>query len=126
MVGVVTGPQRVTIPTLQILAVLMSSPQRTDWYGRGLSARTGLGSGTVLECLYRLRRWGWLESRREDAGEASREGRPARNYYRMTDVGRRGAEALLAGRFKGQLRFAPTPVLPAQAPDATTSAGGSP
>ena len=56
-------PQRVTLPTLQILAAFMSDLSRDDWYGRALSVHTGLGSGTVLQCLYRLENWGWLESR---------------------------------------------------------------
>src|SRR6266568_4619961 len=60
-------PQRVTLPTLQILAAFMSDLARDDWYGRALSVHTGLGSGTVLQCLYRLENWGWLESRREAA-----------------------------------------------------------
>ena len=58
-------PQRVTLPTLQILAAFMADLSRDDWYGRSLSVHTGLGSGTVLQCLYRLENWGWLESRWE-------------------------------------------------------------
>jgi len=30
-------PQRVTLPTLQILAAFMSDLKRDDWYGRTLS-----------------------------------------------------------------------------------------
>ena len=100
-------PQRVTLPTLQILAAFMSDLKRDDWYGRALSGRTGLGSGTVLQCLYRLENWGWLESRWEDKDVATRDGRPPRRFYRLTGVGQREANALLAERFKGQLRFAP-------------------
>ena len=51
-------PQRVTLPTLQILAAFMADLSRDDWYGRALSVHTGLGSGTVLQCLYRLENWG--------------------------------------------------------------------
>ncbi len=100
-------PQRVTLPTLQILAAFMSDLRRDDWYGRALSQHTGLGSGTVLQCLYRLERWGWLESRWEDRDVATRDGRPPRRFYRLTGVGQREANALLVERFKGQLRFAP-------------------
>ena len=71
-------PQRVTLPTLQILAAFMSDLKRDDWYGRALSVRTGLGSGTVLQCLYRLDNWGWLESWWEDRDVATRDGRPPR------------------------------------------------
>src|SRR5215467_1817019 len=65
-------PQRVTLPTLQILAAFMSDLRRDDWYGRALSVHTGLGSGTVLQCLYRLENWGWLDSRWEDRDVATR------------------------------------------------------
>ena len=44
-------PQRVTLPTLQILAAFMANLTRDDWYGRALAQHTGLGSGTVLQCL---------------------------------------------------------------------------
>ena len=44
----------------------MSDLRRDVWYGRALSVHTGLGSRTVLQCLYRLENWGWLESRWED------------------------------------------------------------
>ena len=85
----------------------MSDLSRDDWYGRALSVHTGLGSGTVLQCLYRLENWGWLESRWEDRDVATRDGRPPRRFYRLTGLGQREATALLAERFKGQLRFAP-------------------
>ena len=100
-------PQRVTLPTLQILAAFMADLSRDDWYGRALSVHTGLGSGTVLQCLYRLENWGWLESRWEDRDVATRDGRPPRRFYQLTGVGQREARALLGERFKGQLRFAP-------------------
>jgi DNA-binding MarR family transcriptional regulator len=100
-------PQRVTLPTLQILAAFMSDPGRDDWYGRALSVHTGLGSGTVLQALYRLENWGWLESRWEDKEVATRDGRPPRRFYQLTGVGQREANALVAARFKGELRFAP-------------------
>src|SRR5215470_20041924 len=69
-------PQRVTLPTLQILAAFMADLSRDDWYGRALSVHTGLGSGTVLQCLYRLENWGWLESRWEDRDLATRDVAP--------------------------------------------------
>ncbi len=100
-------PQRVTLPTLQILAAFMSDLTRDDWYGRALSLHTGLGSGTVLQRLSRRENWGGLEPRWEDKDVATRYGRPPRRFYRLTGVGQREANALLAVRFKGQLRFAP-------------------
>jgi PadR family transcriptional regulator, regulatory protein PadR len=100
-------PQRVTLPTFQILAAFMADLSRDDWYGRALSVHTGLGSGTVLQCLYRLENGGWFESRWEDRDAATPVGRPPRRFYTLTGVGQREARALLAERFKGQLRFSP-------------------
>jgi PadR family transcriptional regulator, regulatory protein PadR len=100
-------PQRITLPTLQILAAFMANPLRDDWYGRALAQHTGLGSGTVLQALYRLETWGWLESRWEDQAIAAREGRPPRRFYQLTGLGQREAVALLQQRFAGELRFAP-------------------
>jgi predicted transcriptional regulator len=93
---------------LQILAAFMSDLAREDWFGLALSRHTGLGSGTVLQCLYRLEReYGWLESRWEDKELAAREGRPPRRFYKLTGLGQREAVALLQQRFSGQQRFAP-------------------
>jgi DNA-binding PadR family transcriptional regulator len=101
-------PQRVTAPTLQVLAAFMSELARDDWYGRALSQHTGLGSGTVLQCLYRLEReYGWLESRWEDQEVAAREGRPPRRFYKLTGLGQREAAALLQQRLSGLLRLSP-------------------
>jgi PadR family transcriptional regulator, regulatory protein PadR len=94
-------PQRVTLPTLQILAAFMSDLSRDDWYGRALSVHTGLGSGTVLQCLYRLENWGWLESRWEDRNVATRDGRPPRRFYRLTGVGQRGGDRAARGAVQG-------------------------
>jgi PadR family transcriptional regulator PadR len=100
-------PQRVTLPTLQILAAFMADPDRDDWFGLALSRHTGLGSGTVLQCLYRLEQWGWLESRWEDKDHAAKERRPPRRFYQLTGVGEREAMTLLQQRMSGLLRFDP-------------------
>jgi PadR family transcriptional regulator PadR len=99
--------QRVTAPTLQILAALMSDLGRDDWFGRALSQHTGLGSGTVLQCLYRLETWGWLESSWEDKQAAARDRRPPRRFYRLTGLGQREAVTLLQQRMSGLLRLNP-------------------
>jgi DNA-binding PadR family transcriptional regulator len=102
------GPQRVTTPTLQVLAAFLSDLSRSDWYGRALAQHTGLGAGTVLQVLYRLEReYGWLESRWEDQTIAAREGRPPRKFYTLTGLGEREATALLQQRFSGLLRLSP-------------------
>jgi PadR family transcriptional regulator len=101
------GPERVTLPTLLILAAFMADPLRDDWYGRALAQHTGLGSGTVLQCLYRLEQWDWLKSRWEDKQAAAKDRRPPRRFYQLTGLGQREAVALLERRSSGQLRFAP-------------------
>jgi PadR family transcriptional regulator, regulatory protein PadR len=102
------GPQRVTAPTLQVLAAFMSDLSRADWYGRALAQHTGLGAGTVLQVLYRLEReYGWLQSRWEDQAIAAQEGRPPRRFYELTGLGQREAAALLQQRMSGLLRLNP-------------------
>jgi DNA-binding PadR family transcriptional regulator len=64
------------VGTPRTAAAFMADLSRDDWYGRALSIHTGLGSGTVLKCLYRLENWGWLESRWEDREVATADGRP--------------------------------------------------
>jgi PadR family transcriptional regulator, regulatory protein PadR len=101
-------PQRVTAPTLQVLAAFLSDLRRDDWYGRALSQHTGLGSGTVLQCLYRLEReYSWLESRWEDQETAAREGRPPRRFYKLTGLGQREVPDFLQQRMSGLLRLSP-------------------
>ncbi len=99
-------PRRVTAPTLQILAAFMSDISRDDWFGLALARHTGLGSGTVLQALYRLEReYGWLESWWEDKHAAARDGRPPRRFYKLTGLGQREATALLQQRLSGLLRL---------------------
>jgi DNA-binding MarR family transcriptional regulator len=100
-------PQRVTLPTVQILAAFMSAPGRGDWFGLALARHTGLGAGTVLQCLYRLEHYGWVESRWEEKDHAARERRPPRRFYRLTAAGEREAIALLQQRMSNLLRLDP-------------------
>lgn len=98
-------PQRVTVPTLQILAAFMSDLKLDGWYGRALSIYTGLGSGTVPPVPLPLENWGWPESWWENKDVATADGRPPRRFYRLTAVGQRGGERAAPG---AQLRFAPS------------------
>ena len=97
------GPRKVTVPTLQLIDVLLSEPTRRDWFGLELCRRTGLGSGTVAQILYRLEEWRWLESRWEDAAAAAAQRRPRRRFYRLTGEGERAARELIRRRFPGRL-----------------------
>jgi DNA-binding PadR family transcriptional regulator len=56
-------------------------------FGFDIMAATGLTSGTVYPTLDRLEQAGLLRSSWEDEGEAHREGRPARRYFRLTKAG---------------------------------------
>jgi DNA-binding PadR family transcriptional regulator len=97
------GPLKVTVPTLQVLDVLLAEPERADWFAFEFCRRTGLGSGTVTQVLFRLERWGWLASRWEDAALAFSQRRPRRRFYRLTGEGQRAARELIRRRFPGRL-----------------------
>ena len=101
-------PQRITIPTLQVIDLLLAEPDRTDWFALEVCRRTGLGSGTVTQILLRLQEWGWVTDRWEDATAAHRRGRPRRRFYRLTGVGASEARALVRNRFPGLIRWAAT------------------
>src|SRR5215467_3411060 len=98
-------PQRVTLPTLQLLAAFMSEPGRSDWFGLALARHTRLGAGTLLQCLYRLEHYGWVESRWENKEEAARERRPPRRFYQLTGAGEIEAVAHLQQCMSGLLRL---------------------
>jgi PadR family transcriptional regulator len=99
------GPQKVTVPTLQVLDVLLAEPARDDWFGFELCRQTRLSSGTVTQIMFRLERWGWLASRWEDAMEAHGQGRPRRRLYRLTGTGEAAARRLMMERFPGHARW---------------------
>ena len=100
-----SGPKKVTLPTLQVLDVLVGEPSRDDWYALELCRQTGLGSGTVAQILFRLEQWGWVEDRWEDASEAHARRRPPRRFYQLTGVGEREARLLLTHRLPGRLKW---------------------
>lgn len=103
MAALAPGPKKVTVPTLQILDLLLAEPGRADWFAFELCRRTGLGSGTVTQILFRLERCGWLESRWEDAAHAFSQRRPRRRFYRLTGEGQHAARELIRRRFPGRL-----------------------
>ena len=69
--------------------------------GRALSFHAGLGSGTVLQCLYRLENLGWLESRGGLRLGDVRWPATAAAVLHADGVGQREERALVAERFKG-------------------------
>ena len=98
-------PGKVTLPMLRVLDLLLSEPTRGDWFALQVCRETRLGSGTVVQILFRLDRWGWVESRWESFDEARESHRPRRKFYRMTATGAREATALLATNFPGFMRL---------------------
>lgn len=84
---------RMSPQTLALLNVMLEEP--TEWkYGLELIETLGIKGGTVYPTLARLERFGWLESKREEA-EPSEVGRPRRRHYRLTGEGQRQAESAL-------------------------------
>jgi DNA-binding PadR family transcriptional regulator len=57
-------------------------------YGADIMAATGQGGGTIYKVLRRLEERGLIVGAWEDAGQAERERRPRRRYYRLTRDGR--------------------------------------
>jgi PadR family transcriptional regulator PadR len=101
------GPRRVTVPVLQVIDLFLSEPGRDDWFTLDVCRRTGHGSGTVAQVLYRLQEWGWVTSRWEDSADAHERGRPRRRFYQLTGLGAAEARQLLRQRFPGVPRWAP-------------------
>src|SRR5262249_59938346 len=95
------GPQRVTMPVVQVLDLLLSEPARDDWFALEICRRTRLGSGSVVEILFRLQKWGWVTSRWEDAAEAHRRGPPRGHFDRVTGPGGAATPATMRERVPG-------------------------
>ena len=93
------GPERLTVPVLQVIDLLLAEPDRDDWFALEICRQTGLGSGTVAQILFRLQGWGWVTSRWEDAAGAHRRGRPRRRFYRLTGEGAAAARQVMRRRF---------------------------
>ncbi len=97
-----------TVPVLQVIDLLVADPRRDDWFALDICRRTGLGSGTVAQILFRLQDWGWVSSRWEEATEAHRRGRPRRRFYQLTGHGAAEAREVLRRRFPGMARWTPS------------------
>lgn len=92
---------------LRILDLLLSQPTRNDWFALQIVRETKLGSGTVVQILFRLERWGWVVSEWEDLGDASDHRRPRRRFYHLTGTGARKAQQLLERTLPRSLRLRP-------------------
>jgi PadR family transcriptional regulator len=84
---------RLTPQSLALLNVLLQNP--ADWkYGLELIEALGIKGGTVYPTLARFERFGWLESRAEEADPAKVK-RPRRRLYRLTGEGQLQAQIAL-------------------------------
>ena len=101
------GPGKVTVPMMRVLDVLLSEPNRDDWFALQICRSTRLGSGTVVQIMFRLDRWGWVESRWEDFDAARDQRRPRRKFYRLTGMGASRADAYIHEALPRTLRLRP-------------------
>ena len=62
-------------------------PRHKGLTGADIIRVSNLQSGFVYPCLYRLEKYGWLQSTQEN-GDARELGRPLKRFYRMTKEGR--------------------------------------
>lgn len=68
--------------------LVLAAVARGCRFGFDIMDEIGLKSGSVYRALSRLEELELVESSWEDAGEALREKRPRRRYYRLTERGR--------------------------------------
>lgn len=95
-------PQRVTLPLLTVVAVLLERPT-AERHGYAIAKDTFLSGGTVQQILARLERDGWLTSREEDI-DPHVAGRRPRRLYKLTGAGQANAEQMMrdhAHRIRG-------------------------
>ena len=87
--------QRVTAPTLDVLAALLDGGDDTGGpiWGLVIIKHTGRPSGTIYPLLERLERNGWILGSWED--DSDRSG-PRRRLYEFTAEGRVAAEDLVS------------------------------
>lgn len=85
---------RMTFETLKVLNIFLENLNEPQ-YGLEITKATGVQAGTLYPILERLETNEWLSSEWENI-DPVREGRRARRYYTITDLGRR--EALKAQR----------------------------
>jgi PadR family transcriptional regulator PadR len=80
-----SGPPRITLNMLRVLAVLFEDPM-AEHYGLEIGKAAGLAGGSLYPLLLRLEQSRVLVSRWEDT-DPSEAGRPRRRLYRLTSEG---------------------------------------
>ena len=95
---------RLTRTTTRALVAFLDTP-RTWRYGYDLMKAAGLSSGTLYPLLARLTDDGWLESRWE---RSEFPGKPPRQMYRLTALGRLQARDALERAQSAWLQLRPS------------------
>lgn len=94
---------RKTHALVQLALALMADPTGEHW-GYQLTKESGVRSGVMYPLLSRMLLEGWLEDGWEEA-DATKNKRPPRRYYTLTNEGRLELGALLQ-QAKAEKRFA--------------------
>jgi PadR family transcriptional regulator PadR len=90
---VTTPALRATLPTVEVLSLLLeASADGSPWAAR-ISEQTGLGKSTVSQILTRLAALAWIATWNE---QGPHPGRPPRIFCTLTGEGRRQAKKMLA------------------------------
>ena len=90
-----SGIQRVTEPTLDVLRVLLKAYRDgRDVYGWEIRQQTGRSGPAVLGIFGRLEDGGLVEGRWDDSEARG----PRRRYYRLTEAGEAEAQRIIAAR----------------------------
>ncbi len=91
---------RITTTTRKVLEVFLKNPGE-EIFGNAIGEETGLKPGTVYPILRRLNEAGWLDFRWEERDDrSSPQGRPARRYLWLTELGRSEATRRIAKKKK--------------------------
>jgi DNA-binding PadR family transcriptional regulator len=88
---------------MDILELLMNTPDDEPVWGFRICEETGYGTGTVYPALDRLLKAGWIEDRWEDPPPPDR---PRRRYYILTSVGRASYHEAVADRSARRRKWA--------------------
>lgn len=84
---------KLTPAVVRLIQAFLEAPD-SQHYGMQLMRAAHVSSGSLYPALKRLENAGWIVGELEDI-DPSKEGRPARRFYRMTGEGARAAHLAL-------------------------------
>ncbi|MGW1363068.1 hypothetical protein ACWCQP_37370 [Streptomyces chartreusis] len=87
---------RMTLPTVEVLRLLLQSPADDPLWAAKIAEVADLGKSTVSQILAKLVELTWVVTSQEEEG--SHPGRPPHTFYLLTDPGRQEANLALAVR----------------------------